>query len=122
MMKKKIADFIEESLDKISDLSTLDKFDLLFSVSNALMLNMIFEIEIVKNVLIKIEALRYEMAYNKGIEAISSRLDMVLAFEALTLAKTIFTGKELEKYIKDILYYEKNEGLIERYKQELENL
>lgn len=121
-MKKKIADFIEESLDKISDLSTLDKFDLLFSVSNALMLNMIFEIEIVKNVLIKIEALRYEMAYNKGIEAISSRLDMVLAFEALTLAKTIFTGKELEKYIKDILYYEKNEGLIERYKQELENL
>ena len=111
--------YIENNLNRISELSVLEKFDLLLSSTYAINKKERENIELVEKLLSKIEALRYEMAYNKGIEAVSSRLDKVLAYEALNLARKIFNGKDLIKYINNVLYYEINEGFKEELQKEI---
>ncbi len=111
--------YIENNLNRISELSVLEKFDLILSSTYAINKQEGSNIELVKNLLSKIEALRYEMAYNKGIEAVSSRLDKFLAYEALKLARTIFNGKDLIKFINDVLYYEINEGVRAELQKEI---
>ena len=107
--------YIENNLEKISELSTLEKFDLLLSSSNAIN-KYLDNVELVKALIKNIESLRYELAYSKGIEALSYRLDKVLAYEALRLSRIVFKGKDLTKAINDVLYYEINDGM----KQELQ--
>lgn len=113
--------YIENNLDRISELSTLEKFDLLLSSSIAINQN-IDNYELIKNVISHIEALRYEMGHSKGIEAVSSRLDKVLAYETLRLSRIIFRGQSLTKAINDVLYYEINDGVKEELKNELNNI
>ncbi|MBN8702465.1 MAG: hypothetical protein J0M08_05345 [Bacteroidetes bacterium] len=114
--------YIENNLNRISELSVLEKFDLIISSTNAINKKELSNVELIKKILTKIEALRYEMGYNKGIEAISGRLDKILAYEALKLARTIFNGKDLMKFINDVLYYEINEGFREELLKEIEGL
>ena len=111
--------YIESNLNRISELGILEKFDLLLSSTNAVSVNHLNNIDLIKDLINKIEALRYEMAYNKGIEAISFRLDKVLAYEALKLSRIIFKGKDLTKYINDVLYYEINEGVKAELQKEI---
>ncbi len=120
MMNTGMNSYIEKELAGISGLSTLEKFDLLYSLSNAISQN-ISNPALIKMVIGHIEALRYEMAYNKGIEAISYRLDKVLAYETLKLSRIIYKGQSLTKAINDVLYYETNEEIKEALKKELEN-
>ena len=112
--------YIENNINRISELSTLEKFDLLLSSANAITKKDVNNVELTKELLNKIAALRYEMAYNKGIEAISFRLDKVLAYEALKLARIVFKGKDLIKFINDVLYYEINEGVKVDLQKEIE--
>lgn len=114
--------YIENNLQRISELGTLEKFDLLLSSTNAINTEKLCNdnVELVKMLLNKIDALRYEMAYNKGIEAISFRLDKVLAYEALKLSRIVFKGKDLIKPINDVLYYEINEGVKKELQKEIE--
>lgn len=112
-------EYIEYNLKRINDIDTFEKFDFLFSTVNAIYLEDISKNEIIENVLNEINALRYEMAYNKGIESISSRLDKVLAYESLKLARIVYRGTNLLKFINDVLYYEINEGIIIQLKNEV---
>ena len=111
--------YIESNLNRISELGTLEKFDLLLSSTNAINQKDLYNAELIKDLLNKIEALRYEMAYNKGIEAVSFRLDKVLAYEALKLSRIVFRGKDLIKFINDVIYYEINEGAKEELQKEM---
>jgi hypothetical protein len=112
--------YIENNLEKISELSTLEKFDLLLSSSNAIN-KYLDNVELVKALIKNIESLRYELAYSKGIEALSYRLDKVLAYEALRLSRIVFKGKDLTKAINDVLYYEINDGMKQELQKELNN-
>lgn len=107
-------------MNRFSELSTVEKFDFLLSSANAINQMDGNHVALTKELLNKIAALRYEMAYNKGIEAISFRLDKVLAYEALKLARIVFNGKDLLKFINDVLYYEINEGVKEALQNEIE--
>jgi len=122
MMMNTICSYIENKLNQISELGTLEKFDLLLSSSNAINEEGFCDNELIKKILIRIEALRYEMAYNKGIETISFRLDKVLAYEALKLSRIVFNGKDLIKFINDVLYYEMNEAVKEKLQKEIETI
>lgn len=84
--------YIENNLEKISELSTLEKFDLLLSSSNAIN-EYLDNVELVKALIKNIESLRYELAYSKGIEALSYRLDKVLAYEALSFLELFLKEK-----------------------------
>jgi hypothetical protein len=116
----KTISYIENNLSRISELGTLEKFDLLLSSTNAINQKGLCNAELIKKLLNKIEALRYEMGHNKGIEAISGRLDKVLAYEALKLSRIVFRGKDLIKFINDVIYYEINEGVKEELQKEIE--
>lgn len=114
--------YIEKTLNRMAELTVLEKFD--FILSSAKVLNGKEEKnrELILELLSRIEVLRYEMAYTKSIEAISSRLDKVLAYEAWDLAKKVLAGKDLKKYIEGVLYYEINEGYKEELIEELNGL
>lgn len=114
--------YIENNLNQISLLGTLEKFDLLLSSVNAIAQKNIQNVEIIISLINKMEALRFEMAYNKGLEAVSSRLDKVLAYEVLKLSRIVYKGKELIKAINDVLYYEINDGFKEELVKELTTL
>ncbi len=114
--------YIENNLDRISTLATLEKFDLLLSSVNAIAQKDIQNVDLIISLINKMEALRFEMAYNKGLEAVSSRLDKVLAYEVLKLSRIAYKGKELIKAINDVLYYEINEGFKEELVKELATL
>jgi len=114
--------YIENNLNQISALGTLEKFDLLLSSVNAIAQQDIQNDELIISLINKMEALRFEMAYNKGIEAVSVRLDKVLAYEILKLSRIVFKGKNLAKAINDVLYYEINEGFKEELLKEMNGL
>lgn len=114
--------YIENNLKRISELGTLEKFDLLLSSSHAITQQEVRNKDLVISLITKMEALRFEMAYNKGIESVSSRLDKVLAYEILKLSRIVLKGKELVKAINDVLYYEINDGFKEELLNELHTL
>lgn len=114
--------YIENNLSRISELEMLEKFDLLLSSAYVINSKDLHNAELVKDLLSKIAALRYEMAYNKGIESISFRLDKILAYESLSLARIIFKGNDLINYISDVLYYEINDGMKEELQKEMSEI
>lgn len=68
----------------------------------------------------KIEELRYELSYNKATESNSGYIDVTLTILALNVAALVFKGSELKKYVDWVLYYEKNDELIEIYRRMLD--
>lgn len=125
-MSKEI-DYIESQLSNLKSLNAFEKFDFLISSVNILLNKLMVTANwsntaLVKEVLRAMEALRYEFGYNKAIESISGRLDNILAYEALRLARFIYSGKDLIKYLNSVLYYEINEAEKENLREEIKKL
>ncbi len=90
--------------------SLMKRFDIIISASNLLVT---YPIEstaqnraLITNLLSEINSVRYAMAYDKGLELTTVRLDRWLAIESLRLARLIYTGSELNEYLESVLYYE----------------
>lgn len=115
-------EYIENNLTEISKLGTLDKFDFLLSSANAINTQDTKNQDTIISLIIQMKSLRFEFAYNRGIESISARLDKVLAYEILKLSRIVFKGKDLAKSINDVLYYESNEGFKSELLSELQTL
>ena len=111
--------YIENGLNKYSEFGTFEKFDFLLSSSNPIINFRLHNTGVIEKILNKLQEFRYEMAYDKGIEAVSARLDKVLAYEALRLSRIIFNGRDLVGFINSVIYYEINTGSKEVLQKEV---
>jgi hypothetical protein len=111
---------LESSFNDFSSFQIPKKFRYIISSSNVILQFNIKDEKLIKLLLTKIEGLRYEMSYDKGYESLSNfGIDYALAYEALKLSRIIFKGKDLTKYINDVLYYEINEGVKAELQKEI---
>jgi len=114
---------LESGISSFSSFEKTEKFKFIISSSNVIIHLKITDENLIKTLLAKIEGLRYEMSYDKGYESLLSfGLDYALVYESLKLARIIFNGKELMKFINDVIYYEINEGVKEVLLNELATL
>ena len=114
---EKIIDYIEKELNNFSNLGIQEKIRFIIKGSYILKKNEERK-DLIKQLLSKIEILRYEMAFNKGYEAVASfGIDYSLVYIALELSKLVYEGKDIEKFVNDVLYYENNEDFREYIKE-----
>jgi hypothetical protein len=114
---------LELNLSNFSSFGMSKKFRFIISSSNLILQSKNKDESLIKSLLSKIEGLRYEMSYDKGYESLSNfGIDYVLAYEALKLSRVIFKGKDLIKFINDVLYYEINDGMKEELQKEISEI
>ncbi len=121
-VNEQITDYIKQGLKKRNEKELYQQFDFLLSSSNWILTCGINDAELINQMLIVILSVRVGMGHTKSYESISGKLDYVLAYEALKLARLIFTGEELKEYIKSVLYYEKNIGARAMLENELSEM
>jgi hypothetical protein len=119
---QRIEKYINDGINAQNQMSISQRVKFFSSVANIIISQNVQDRNLITKVIDSIEGLRMYLAYNKATESVMAVIDIVLAYQNLTLARLVDDKERLIGSLRSVAYYEPNDEMRALLKAEAETL